>query len=142
MKDMSINDALTTGDDAWAELQAALDSRTDAIGPEPGDQWNPRDVYAHLARWQADSVRVVSLLLAGEQPPAPEADEETLNTRWAAEDARLSLAAAREACLATRQELRDLMLTLTPDQWREWGWKIEDIVGPHYRAHLAALVKA
>lgn len=136
---MTFPQALAEGDAAWAALTAALDACVDVPASTPGEPWNARDVYAHLARWQADSVRVVSLLMKAQPLPEPDEDEAALNARWAAKDASMTLAAARERCLATRDDLRALMLTLTDEQWRVWGWKIDDIVGPHYRDHLAAL---
>lgn len=69
---MAIPEELAAGDVAWAELQAALDAAKETSGSNPGDPWNTRDIYAHLARWQAESVRVVNLLLAREPLPPPE----------------------------------------------------------------------
>jgi hypothetical protein len=127
--------AIRAGDMAWEELKESLDRGSSASSPG----WDSRDVYAHFARWHQLSMEHIRLKLANEPIPPPEADEDTLNDRWAAQDTALSLAEARDRCLQTRAEFRELAFRLTWEQWDAWGeWYCDDILGEHYRHHLQA----
>jgi Mycothiol maleylpyruvate isomerase N-terminal domain len=130
--------ALKRGDELWATLQAALDSHLDEPVGSNTD-WTGHDVYSHFAHWQTLTIANMRKILAGDSVPPPEADEDTLNNRWRAEDRTLPTEEVRERCLATRAELRQMLMQITPEQWQQWGRiASEDISGGHYEHHLAA----
>lgn len=130
---------LTRGDALWERLRATLDARlldplTDA------SDWNVRDVYAHLARWQGATIADVKRMLGGQAPRQIEGDDDTTNVGWHNEERALSPRAARERCLTTREELKSLLIGLTPEQWERFGRLCsEDVHGGHYEHHLPAV---
>ena len=130
---------LHRGDELWAKLRGALDARLESpLGSST--EWTGHDVYAHFARWQQQSLNAAREHLAGRRPAEPAEDEDTLNNRWHEEDKGLASEAARERCLRTRTELRNLLLGLTDAQWDLWGRRVAaDISGEHYEHHLASL---
>lgn len=128
---------LVRGDDLWAQLRRALDSRLDMPLGRSTD-WTGHDVYAHFARWQQASLVTANALLGGRRPADPDESEDVLNNRWRDEDRRLPTEVVRERCLRTRGELRDLLAGLTEAQWDRWGRQVAaDISGEHYEHHLA-----
>jgi hypothetical protein len=85
--------------------------------------------------WSEDAVRRelagLPLALTGES-------EDEVNARLQREEAHRSLEEARRLAHSTRAEFRDLMLSLTPGQWVTIGRRhSDDLVGGHYRGHLA-----
>lgn len=130
---------LARGDALWERLRATLDARlldplTDA------SDWNGRDVYAHLGRWNMATIADIKRLNAGESPQPIEGDDDTINARWHDEDQALSPEVARERCLATRDELKSLLFGLTAEQWERFGRLCsEDVNGGHYEHHLPAV---
>jgi hypothetical protein len=132
---------LAEGDAVWARLCHALDARPDqSLHAAPAPEWTSRDVYAHLARWQANTVHVVGELRAGRPAPTIEGDDDTINARWAAEDAGLTVAEARTRCLESRGALREALLQLSAEEWDRFGRLCaEDVAGPHYQDHLDAI---
>lgn len=139
MNDVAVkerDEVLRHGDEAWALFAALLEQWPDE--PLSEDGWTGKDVYAHFARWQQQSIDALHTILAGRAPPPPEADEDTLNNRWHDEDRSLSAEEARARCIATRTELRALIAGLDGEQWTRFGRLFEDITGPHYEHHLAA----
>ncbi len=133
---------LHRGDELWELLRTALDASIDApLGPS--SNWTGRDVYAHLARWQQNTIDVVRGVLAGTAPPDPTEDEDTINNRWHEEDRTTPSDVARRRCTVTRRELRALLESLTDGQWRAFGETASaDINGEHYEHHLAVIGKA
>ncbi len=128
---------LARGDHMWDELRAALDAHLDEP-IAPATDWTGHDVYAHFARWQQLSVTAARKLLAGRRPADPEADDDTLNDRWRAEDSARPTAEVRDLCLHSRRDLRQILTTITDDEWAAWGHLVAaDIDGSHYEHHLA-----
>lgn len=128
---------LREGDALWQRLRAQLEARIDY--PIGADGWTGKDVYAHFARWQQNTIEAVNKLLAGERPAQPDEDEDTLNNRWASEDRTLSVEQARTRCIETRDELRGLLAGLDAQQWQRWGKLCSpDVNGEHYQHHLQA----
>ena len=128
---------LRRGDALWRQLCAALDAHPDEpVGPST--DWTGHDVYAHFGRWQEVSLATARELLAGRRPPPAEEEDDVLNNRWREEDRSLSAEAVRERCHRTRAELRDLLMSISAEQWRLWGTKVAaDISGEHYAHHLS-----
>ena len=133
---------LRRGDELWERLAAALDASMH-VPLGPSTDWTGHDVYAHFARWQAHAADELRWLVAGEKPIPIEGDENAINERWAAEDRALPHDVVRERCLATRQELRSLLESLSVPQWDRFGRRCSiDISGEHYQHHLAAIGSA
>jgi hypothetical protein len=132
---------LAEGDAVWARLCLALDARPEvSLHRAPGPAWISRDVFAHLARWQANTVEVVKHLRAGQPAPVIEGDDDTINARWAEEDANLTTPEARRRCIESRQALREILLELSPEEWDRFGRRCAaDVDGSHYQDHLAAI---
>jgi hypothetical protein len=130
--------ALTRGDRLWDELRGALDAHLhEPIGPSTN--WTGREVYAHFARWQERTVAGLRAVLEGRPPRAEHEDEDVLNDRWRIEDRALDATVARDRCLASRAELRGMLIALTDRQWAAFGHLFApDIDGQHYEHHLAA----
>ena len=139
---MTIDDReaiLGRGDALWGRLRAAIDEHSLTKAYEAHD-WTGHDVYAHFARWQAHARSELTHLLSGEPLSPLEGDENAINDAWIAEDRALPTAVVRDRCLHTRQELRDALMSLTPEQWNRFGRRFSpDINGEHYEAHLADL---
>jgi hypothetical protein len=134
------DDALRRGDAAWLALSAALDARIDTtLGYEDGSPWTGKDVYAHLARWQQDSIDKARALLAKQLLPTSHEHENVINARWYAEDRALTAGEARRRCTDTRDELRAIISGLDARQWN-WGKLFDDITGSHYQHHLDAII--
>jgi hypothetical protein len=136
---------LTEGDAAWGELCAALDAAP-AGEPvhDPGTPgWTSRDVYTHFVRMHAWSAEAVRCEIAGRPLPWPEGDEDELNERWREEDSGMGLEEARRRAHETRRGYRDLLMSLSPEQWSTTGLRhSDDIAGGHYRGHLRYLGRA
>ena len=87
---------LRAGDEAWAELCAALDAAPPEAplhDPE-SPTWTSRDVYTHFMRVHSGSAAGIEAQFAGKPPPWPEGDENEINERWVTEDRALSLGQA------------------------------------------------
>lgn len=133
--------ALARGDALWHRLSAALDARIDHPLTD-SSTWSGKDVYAHFARWQAQSIADVQRMIAGQRPQPVEGEEDEINDRWHAEDAVLMADVARERCTATREELRMLLASLSAEQWQRFGRaSASDIDGDHYEGHLKAIAE-
>ncbi len=133
---------LAHGDAVWEQLSRALDARPEVVlhGP-PNPPWTSREIYAHLGRWTAHTVEVVSCLRAGEAAPVIEGDDDAINARWAAEDTSLTTADARARCVAGREALLALLRQLSDEEWGRFGRRCaEDVDGSHYQAHLDAII--
>jgi hypothetical protein len=129
--------ALQHGDALWSRLRAALDACPEVpIGTDT--DWTGRDVFAHFARWQQLTMEGLQAVLQGGKPAKAEADEDTLNARWRAEDSPLPFDVARARCIATREELRGMLAKLSSAQWASFGHLFApDINGEHYEHHIA-----
>jgi hypothetical protein len=136
MEDDGRDADLRRGDALWEQLRATLDAHFDApVGPTT--DWTGHDVYAHFGRWQEVSLATARELLAGRRPPDAEEGEDVLNNRWREEDRGLTAEVVRERCLRTRTELRDLLMSISNEEWSRWGIKVAaDISGEHYAHHL------
>ena len=132
---------LARGEAVWEALCAALDADPDARHHQPpAAPWTARDIYAHLARWHADTLAALEHLRAGRPVPQPVEDDDTLNARWAAADAHLTTAAARARCAASRVALLAALRALSAAEWERFGRRwAADVDGRHYQAHLKAL---
>jgi Mycothiol maleylpyruvate isomerase N-terminal domain len=137
MEDEGRDADLRRGDALWEQLRAVLDANL--AGPVgPTTEWTGHDVYAHFGRWQEVSLATARELLAGRLPPPAEHDEDALNNRWRDEDRTVPTEVVRERCLRTRAELRELLMSISNEEWRLWGTKVAaDISGEHYAHHLA-----
>jgi hypothetical protein len=132
---------LARGEAVWEALCAALDADPAArYHHPPAAAWTARDIYAHLARWQADTLAALEHLRAGQPAPQPAEDDDTRNARWAAADAQLTTQQARARCVASRAALLAALRALSAAEWERFGrqWAA-DVDGRHYQAHLAAL---
>ena len=130
--------ALARGGQLWERLSSILDRHLhEPIGPDT--DWTGHDVYAHFARWQSHAHGEIERLLRGQQLQPVPGDETEINERWRAEDRDLPTASVVERCLATRDALRSLLVSLDADQWRRIGGMLaaQDVSGEHYAAHLA-----
>jgi hypothetical protein len=130
---------LLDGDTAWQELCAKLDASPEGgLYGDAGEEWTARDVYAHFAHYHEATREALRKALAGDPKPWGTESEHVINARWKAADAALTLARCRRWAEVSREELRALLLSLTPEQWARYGnkWFTDDIDGGHYRGHL------
>lgn len=105
-------------DSALVELQAIL-AGADRVTLHGDDQhdWTEADVWAHLGRWLAASVDVVSRYQAGEREIDDYDDGEALNLGWLAEDQGLSPEVARSRALEAWAELRSALAAVEESDW-------------------------
>ena len=137
---------LAVGDRAWEELVAALDA-ADASQPihDPDSPaWTSPDVYTHFVRMHRGSAEAIRSELRGQSVDwEPEETREQITTMERRNDARVetdqhySLEQARALAHESRDSYRDLICSLSADQWRAFGRKhSDDLLGGHYRGHL------
>ena len=121
-------------DAVYVALDRALRSRR-------GDgTWAPAQVYGHLARWLAVSAAKLTRHRQGLPESEEDEDEDTLNDRWAAEDAALSPEEARARCDAARTALFTLLEVVPTGEWTETVDRIaRDDTVDHPRAHLESI---
>jgi hypothetical protein len=144
--DSELEAELAAGDRAWAALVAVLDA-ADPDGPlhDPDSpDWTTRDVYTHFVRMHEASARAIRSEMQGQSvdwEPEDTAQQiakmERGNDARVESDRRHSLEQARGLAHESRDDYRDLMCGLTPEQWRAFGRKhSDDLLGGHYRGHL------
>ena len=82
----------------WEKLVTVLDSHPGGPVHDPeSPEWEPRHVYAHLARWISNSMDDFEALVEGRPRPAPpEGDDDAINARWRRDDATIDFADARD----------------------------------------------
>lgn len=130
-------------DQSWQRFQAALDGLTDEQILEPGTmgEWSIKDVMAHLAYWDSETVSLIDLYTGvisrdenSEDEPWQEANERVHDERvdWTAEQAKSRLAAAHAAVRTRLEEALDAGHTFTDEQLEGNMWK-------HYDEHTADL---
>lgn len=132
---------LAGGDRIWDRLVAILDARPgEALHRPPSPTWTSRDIYAHLARWQDQSIAFIEHKRAGHSPQPFTGDADAVNAKWAVDDAVLTLDQARGRCHTARGRLKALLLDLSPSEWDHFGRGcLADIDGRHYQEHLDAI---
>jgi hypothetical protein len=127
-------------DQTYRALFQTLGDLSDEDLQQPGmvGSWRGVDLLAHLARWEEAGLAVIDHHLRGEPAPDDYRDYEAWNARWAAEDASLAPAAARQRWTRAHQQLLDRLRGLSPAQWdevvRDW---VEGVTAGHYEEHLA-----
>lgn len=91
------------------------------------------------ARWDETAATAIRDHLAGKQPADDYSDYIAWNTRWASDDAILTLDEARERAERAHREVRNLLGELAPKAWDEivHSW-VRGSCWEHYQEHLDA----
>jgi len=122
---------------AWEALDRELQSK--GAGLVQGN-WTGAAVYGHLGRWLAMATAGLCHHLDEAEAPKAVGDEDAANDRWAAEDAALPVAEARERCARAFEALHSLLAELDPDRWDETVLQVaEDDGWNHLRVHFHAI---
>ena len=125
------------------ELHEQVEQRLADLEGEAGSErgtdagtWSVKDVYAHIARWDALSADELETLLSDGEPEE-EPKYQILNAKWLAEDEELDLEEARARFADAFARYRDVLTSVAPESWqrvREW---VETSI-EHYEDHLRA----
>ena len=125
------------------ELHEQVEQRLADLEGEAGSErgtdagtWSVKDVYAHIARWDALSADELETLLSDGEPEE-EPKYQILNAKWLAEDEELDLEEARARCRDAFARYRGVLASVAPESWqrvREWV----DTSIEHYEDHLRA----
>lgn len=144
--DSGLEAELAVGDRAWAELVAALDTAAPSrpLHDPDSPDWTSRDVYTHFVRMHEASARAIRSEMQGQSVDwEPEDTAQRIAKMERRNDARVesdrqhSLEQARRLAHESREVYRDLICSLTTEQWRAFGRKhSDDLLGGHYRGHL------
>ena len=125
--------------EAWAELCAVLNDHPEVnLHDADSKPWNSRDTYAHVARWLEYDAAKINAFIKGEPIPVAGKSVEEVNARWQAEDAFLSLEAARQWA-ENAYEIHERTLKAVPvSRWDDELKKIASIeAASHFREHLS-----
>jgi hypothetical protein len=144
--DAELESQLAVGDRAWAALCAVLDaSEPDRPLHDPDSpDWTSRDIYTHFIRMHEGSANAIRSELArqavdweAEDTPQRIQAMERRNDARVEKDRRYSFDDAQARAQAARDAYRELICSLTVDQWRAFGRKhSDDLLGGHYEGHL------
>ncbi len=129
----------------WAALVTLLDSHPGGPVHDPeSPAWEPRHVYAHLARWINHSMDDFEAVLAGgPRPAAPGGDDDTINARWKHADDVLSFRGARGLAHAAFKRRLGLIESMPPEAWTPLLTAIAEADGyRHYLGHRAGIESA
>ncbi len=135
----AVETMLREGREAWAELCAVLDAHPEVNLHDAGSKpFNSRDTYAHVARWLEYYAAKINAFVEGKPIPVAGKSTEEVNTHWQAEDASLSLEAARRwaenAYEIHERTLRDVPVSM----WNNELKKVASIeAASHFREHLS-----
>jgi hypothetical protein len=126
-------------DATWAAVSTLADDALLTSGD--GDGARAKDVLAHLARWEDWHHGAISEHLADGSTRSYNGYNDW-NAAWAAEDAALSPAEARERLCAAHARLRRLLAGLDDAQWDEavLAFAAQPTLN-HYPLHLGALAE-
>ena len=115
---MNQRELLTTVEESWRQLDAALDGLDEAAMVEPGvvEAWSVKDLLGHVTAWDQMALGHVERWRRGEQPPAAFSVDD-YNAREAARRRDWSPATVREEAAETRQQLRSTLAAVTDDEW-------------------------
>jgi len=139
-----IDSPLDKMNQSWQGFQEALDGITDEQIDEPGTigEWSVKDVLAHLAFWDAETVSLIDLYtgaITRDDSDGDGEDWQQVNERvhderesWTAERARTELESSHAAARARLQEALDAGHTFTDEQLAGNMWE-------HYDDHAADL---
>jgi hypothetical protein len=137
---MAKPEVMQRAESSWSDLWAHLDRLSPGAWELPSGQseWSPREVLAHITRWEEWAGRRIPARLRGE--PGAQLDVDSINAGWMAEDRVLPLMVVRERAPMVHQELMLVLESVAPDSWDD---AIEaTAVGntwDHYEEHLKSL---
>jgi hypothetical protein len=137
---MSKLDVIQRAGSSWSDLWAHLDSLSPEAWEQPSgqSQWSPREVLAHISRWEEWASRRIPARLRGD--PAVQLDVDGINDGWMAEDRLLPLAEVKERAPAVHRELMQILHEVAPESWDE-GIEATAVgnTWDHYEEHLKSL---
>jgi hypothetical protein len=130
-------------DQAWQDFHATYVGLPMAALGQPGvvDAWSVKDLIAHLATWEEETLKALPLIVAGKRPPRY-GGVDRFNAAQSERNQRLSLTEAR-AWLADSHARLVALLEATPEAWFASETRFRhrlrlDTYG-HYREHTAAV---
>ncbi len=119
---------------AWPALTLLDDE--ELATPIAGGEWSPKDVMAHMARWEDWHREAIQEHLAG-QPKRSYDGYNTWNETWAAEDKAMSSSDARMRLQTAHTDLVGLIARLEPATWDETVYAFaEQCTLNHFPDHL------
>jgi hypothetical protein len=132
-------------DRQWRAFNQALAGLPDAVMLEEGvvEGWSAKDVIAHVATWDGETLKALPLIMQGRRPPRY-GGVDNFNARQYESNARLSLPEARELLIVTHQRLLDLLATV-PESWfateTRFRHRLRLDTWSHYPEHTEAILK-
>ncbi|MPZ98775.1 MAG: hypothetical protein GEU80_05430 [Dehalococcoidia bacterium] len=138
----AIEGVVDQADAWWARYTDIVDAAAGHELHAPGGGWMSAADYAHHARWMGQSRAALERRLRGEPPPADQEHEDVLNARWQAEDATLTLEAAKGRATEARAALLGRLREVPAEAWDGVVMRIayDDPVW-HLRTHLRWLIE-
>ena len=138
---MSAKQKLLDAEDAlWRELHRRLESIRGDLWLKPGvvEDWNPKDLLAHIAVWHASTTdRLESLRMTGELPPHPDVD--VFNLEQAERNRDLSLHEVQAMSGASRHRFREEVDLLADEPGDLLTQVVNGNSTDHYREHIPHL---
>lgn len=150
------SDTLEKTDLAWQRFQDALGGLSDEqlVEPETMGEWSIKDVMAHLAFWDFETISLIDLYTGvisreegDEGEPWQQINERVHDERadWPLEQARTEMAASHAGVRARLLEALDAGHTFSDEQlqgnlWNHYGDHTADLLA--YRERIAQPVQA
>ncbi|MBN1189252.1 MAG: maleylpyruvate isomerase N-terminal domain-containing protein [Dehalococcoidales bacterium] len=141
MNRLEVEEMLKKDRREWELLSGILDAHPGESLHDPATpEWDSRDVYAHLARWNEHSNSNIKSYCSGRSLTELEGTDEEINASWLEEDRDLSLEEARDKALKAFEKRIRIIRAVPQDRWDE---KLEEIVfydgWKHYSTHRGYL---
>lgn len=128
----------------WAAFnQATAGLRDDAL-QEPGvvGEWSVKDLIAHVAAWEEETLEALPVIMEGERPPRY-GDVDAFNARLNEANSRLSLDEARRALETSHQRLLSFLADV-PERWyateTRFRHRLRLDTWGHYPEHTEAIL--
>jgi hypothetical protein len=128
----------------WRDFNDAFGGLPDAALLEPGvaGDWSVKDLIAHIATWERESLEALPIIMQGKRPPRY-GGVDNFNARQNEANSRLSLAEAREGMQASHQRVLDFLATV-PESWFEtetrFRHRLRLDTWSHYPEHTQAIL--
>jgi hypothetical protein len=136
-------DLLSEEDAGWQELCKRFNrlSDEDYLRAGVNDDWNAKDMLAHIAMWHASATdRLESQRMTGSMPPLP-ASVDAINTEQYERSKVLTLKEAKAMSGAARHRFREEMAMLPDAPDERVAMLIYGDGAEHYQEHIEQLDK-
>lgn len=143
---MNRNQLLQKIETPWSALTESFAGLTEEEMTTPGvvENWSVKDILAHITTWEAEALRWLPVMLAGERPPryASLGGIDAFNARQTEEKRGLSLAEVLRQMEETHARLLAYLATVPEEQIRtetRFRHRLRLDTYSHYPLHSAAI---